>query len=167
MLQWSNEYCYQREGVLRFGLKGVRVPFSLKIPTHFLRWFWQKKVRSIRNFSQNIGPFFTICHVNTQSLEIITQVVCRHRMRIFNTSFVYLFWWANNQKGKYPEFCLTDFLSTWYVVGSIAHVVCCHQMHILNPLFVYLILLGNNKKAQYLEFCKSCSDETLYVGATG
>ena len=24
MLQWSNEYCYQREGVLRFGLKGAR-----------------------------------------------------------------------------------------------------------------------------------------------
>ena len=27
-----------------------------------------------------------------------THVVCRHQMRIFNTSFAYLFWLANNKK---------------------------------------------------------------------
>ena len=35
-----------------------------------------------------------------------THMVCRHRMRIFNTSFVYLFLLANNKKDKYPEFCM-------------------------------------------------------------
>ena len=35
-----------------------------------------------------------------------THVVCRHQMRIFNTSFAYLFWFANNTKIKYPELCM-------------------------------------------------------------
>ena len=35
-----------------------------------------------------------------------THVVCRHQMRIFNTSFAYLFWLANNKDIKYPEFCM-------------------------------------------------------------
>ena len=56
-----------------------------------------------------------------------THVVCRHRMRICNTSFAYLFWlannkkvkylfWlANNKKVKYPEFCMGYVDETWYV----------------------------------------------------
>ena len=64
-----------------------------------------------------------------------THVVCHHRMPIFNTSFAYLFWLANNKKVKYPEFCMAYIDETWYV-GSDGHkyyhVVCCHQMHILN-----------------------------------
>ena len=31
-----------------------------------------------------------------------THVVCRNWMRIFNASFAYLFWLANNRKVKYP-----------------------------------------------------------------
>ena len=34
-----------------------------------------------------------------------THVVCRHRMRIFDTLFAYLFWLGNKKNVKYPEFC--------------------------------------------------------------
>ena len=64
----------------------------------------------------------------------ITHVVCCHRMRIFNPSFAYLFWLANNKKVKYPEFCMGYIDETWYmwvVMGtSTTHVVCLHQMRI-------------------------------------
>ena len=36
-------------------------------------------------------------------------------MRIFNTSFAYLFWLANNNKGKYSELCTGYIDETWYV----------------------------------------------------
>ena len=49
-----------------------------------------------------------------------THVVCCHRMCIFNSSFAYLFWLANNRKVKYPEFCMDYFDETWYV-GSDGH----------------------------------------------
>ena len=49
-----------------------------------------------------------------------THVVCCHQMRIFNTSFAYLFWLANNKKIKYPEFCMGYIDETWYV-GSDGH----------------------------------------------
>ena len=49
-----------------------------------------------------------------------THVVCRHRMHIFNTSIVYLFWLANNKKVKYPEFCVAYIDETEYV-GSDGH----------------------------------------------
>ena len=35
-----------------------------------------------------------------------THVACRHQMRVFNNSFAYLFWLANNKQIKYPEFCM-------------------------------------------------------------
>ena len=35
-----------------------------------------------------------------------THIACRHQMHIFDTSFAYLFWLANNKKVKYPEFCM-------------------------------------------------------------
>ena len=44
-----------------------------------------------------------------------TYVICRHRMRIFNTAFAYLFWLATNKKVKYPEFCMGYIDETWYV----------------------------------------------------
>ena len=44
-----------------------------------------------------------------------TKVVFHHRMHIFNTSFAYLFWMANNSKGKYSEFCMDYSEETWYV----------------------------------------------------
>ena len=44
-----------------------------------------------------------------------THVVCRHQIRIFNTSFAYLFSLANKKKGKYPELCMGHSNETWYV----------------------------------------------------
>ena len=49
-----------------------------------------------------------------------THIVCLHQMRIFNTSFAYLFWLANNKKIKYPEFCMGYINETLYV-GSDGH----------------------------------------------
>ena len=50
-----------------------------------------------------------------------THVVCRHQMHIFNTSFAYLFWLANDKKVKYPEFCMGYIDETWYVGLSDGH----------------------------------------------
>ena len=36
-------------------------------------------------------------------------------MRIFNTAFAYLFWLANNNEGKFSEFCMGYSDETWYV----------------------------------------------------
>ena len=44
-----------------------------------------------------------------------THVVCRNQMHIFNTSFAYLFWLANNNEGKFSEFCIGYSDETWYV----------------------------------------------------
>ena len=49
-----------------------------------------------------------------------THMVCRHGMCIFNTSFAYLFWLANNKKVKFPEFSMGYSDETWYV-GSDGH----------------------------------------------
>ena len=46
-----------------------------------------------------------------------THVVCRHWMRIFDTSFAYVLI-GYNKKVKYPEFCMGYNDETWYV-GSI------------------------------------------------
>ena len=50
----------------------------------------------------------------------ITHVVRRQQICIFNISFAYLFWLANNKKGKYPEFYMGYSDKTWYV-GSGGH----------------------------------------------
>ena len=58
-----------------------------------------------------------------------TNVVFHHQIHIFDTSFAYLFWLANNIKGKYPEFCMGYNDKTWYVVvvgRSTTNVVCGH-----------------------------------------
>ena len=44
-----------------------------------------------------------------------TNMVCHHKMHIFNTSFAYLFWLGNNNKGKYSEFGMAYSDKTWYV----------------------------------------------------
>ena len=59
-----------------------------------------------------------------------THVICRHRKRIFNTSFAYLFWLANNKKVKYPEFCMGYNDEAWYV-GSDGHKH--YQCGLLSP----------------------------------
>ena len=50
----------------------------------------------------------------------ITHVCCRQQMYIFNISFAYLFWLADNKKGKYPDFYMGYSEETWYV-GSGGH----------------------------------------------
>ena len=49
-----------------------------------------------------------------------THVVCRHQMRISNTSFAYLFWLGNNEKINYPEFCM-GYIDEIGYVGSDGH----------------------------------------------
>ena len=49
-----------------------------------------------------------------------THVVCRHRLRISNNAFAYLFCLAINEKVKYPEFCMGYIYETWYV-GNDGH----------------------------------------------
>ena len=70
-----------------------------------------------------------------------THVVCRHRMRIFDTSFAYLFWLANNQKVKYPEFCMGYIDETWYV-GSDGHKYYPWGLSSPNTHISYLICIS-------------------------
>ena len=82
-----------------------------------------------------------------------THVVCRHQMRIFNTSFAYLFWLANNKKSNIQSSVWATLmkLCMWVVMGtSTTHVVCRHQMRILNTSFAaYPFWLANNKQFKY------------------
>ena len=70
-----------------------------------------------------------------------TNVVCCHRMRIFNTSFAYLFWLANNKKVKYSEFCMVYTDETWYV-GSDEHKYYPCDLSSLNAHIQYLIYIS-------------------------
>ena len=78
-----------------------------------------------------------------------THVVCRHWMCIFNASFAYLFWLANNKKSNIQSSVWATLmkLSMWVVMGtSTTHVVCHHQMRIFNTSFAYLFWLAYNQK---------------------
>ena len=71
----------------------------------------------------------------------------RHLMRIFNTSFAYLFSLAYNKKGKYPEFCMGHSDETWYV-GCGGHKY--YPPGVWSPTsFVYMLWLANKKKGNY------------------
>ena len=77
-----------------------------------------------------------------------THVVCHYQMRIFNTSFAYLFWLANNKKLNIQSSVWATLMKPgmWVVMGaSTTHVVCFHQMRIFNTSFAYLFWLANNK----------------------
>ena len=79
-----------------------------------------------------------------------THVVCCHWMCIFNASFAYLFWLANNKKSNIQSFVLATLmkLGMWVVMGtSTTHVVYLHQMCIFNTSFACLFWLANNKKS--------------------
>ena len=57
---------------------------------------------------------------------------------IFNTSFAYFFWFANNKK-KYSEFCM-GYSDTWYVgSGGYKYPMCAchHRMCISNTTLAY------------------------------
>ena len=96
-----------------------------------------------------------------------THVVCSHQMRIFNTSFAYLFSLANIMKGKYPKFCIWTTvikLGTWVVVGTsiiypqgLWSTECAYLIPHLHICSDWLI-----KKGNYPEFCLSYTDETWY-----
>ena len=78
-----------------------------------------------------------------------THVVCRHRIGIFNNSYAYLFWLANNKKANIQSFVWATVtkLGMWVVVDtSTTHMVCRHQMRMFNTSFAYLFWLANNKK---------------------
>ena len=104
-----------------------------------------------------------------------THVVCHHQMRIFNTSFAYLFWLANNKNVKYPEFCMGYIDETWYVgSGGGGHKY--YPCGLSSPnAHIYLIphlqicsdWLITKKKIKYPEFCMGYIDETWYVGSDG
>ena len=96
-----------------------------------------------------------------------TQVVCCHWMGILNSSFAYLFWLANNKKGKYWQFCLGYNDETWYVGSNGLKYYSCAlllSMRILSTSFACLFWWANNKNCKYPEFCMGYSDETWYVG---
>ena len=77
---------------------------------------------------------------------ITTHVVCCHQMLMFNTSFAYLLWLANNNNNKKISYIQSSVWATlmklgmWIVMGtSTTHVVDSrHQMCIFNTSFAYL-----------------------------
>ena len=69
-----------------------------------------------------------------------THVVYHHQMCIFNTSFAYLFWLANNKKVKYSEFCMGYMDETWYV-GSGGHKYYPRGLSSPNAHIWYLICI--------------------------
>ena len=100
-----------------------------------------------------------------------TRIVCRHRMHIFNTSFAYLLWLANNNKVKYPEFCMGYIDETWYV-GSDGHKyypcgLSSPSAHISYFICISILIGLQQKKVKYPEFCMSYFEKTWYVGSDG
>ena len=87
-------------------------------------------------------------------------------MRIFVTSFAYLFWLANNKKVKYPEFCMGYIDETWYVSNCWAQVLtmwsvvtkCAYSVPHLHTCSDWPI-------TEYPDFCLGYSDKTWYVGS--
>ena len=85
----------------------------------------------------------------------VIYVVCRYQMHILNSSFANLFWLANNNKGKYPEFYMSYSNKTWCKMGgvhsSITHVFCCCRCtyEVLNlPIcLIWLITTKSNVKS--------------------
>ena len=69
------------------------------------------------------------------------HVLFCHRMHLFDTSFAYLFWLANNKKINIQSSVWAALmkLGMWVVMGTrTTHVVCRHQMRIFNTSFAYL-----------------------------
>ena len=90
-------------------------------------------------------------------------------MCLLITSFTYLFWLANNNKVKYPEFYIGYSNETWYVGRSALKYYPCVlllSICILSTSFTYLFWLANNNKVKYPEFYIGYSDETWYVGSS-
>ena len=79
---------------------------------------------------------------------------CHHRIHIFKTSFAYLFWLANNNKGitsiQSSVWATVMKLFVWGVVGRSTtdnpNMACHHQMCILSTPFAYLFWLAKNNK---------------------
>ena len=73
-------------------------------------------------------------------LDTSVTHVCRHQIHILNSSFAYLFWLANNNKGKYPEFYVGYSDETWYVSRNALKYYQCVvllSMRILSTSFAY------------------------------
>ena len=94
------------------------------------------------------------------------RMVCCHQMHMFDTSFAYLFWLANNKKRANIQ--SSD--ETWYV-GSCGRKFYQSGLSspngIFNTSFAYLFWLAYNNKGKYSQFCMGYSDKTWYVGSGG
>ena len=82
--------------------------------TSFAYLFW------LANYKKDKYPEFCMGYSDETWYVVvvgrnITNMVWHHQMHIFDTSFAYLFWVANNNKGKYSEFCLGYSDKTCYV----------------------------------------------------
>ena len=99
-----------------------------------------------------------------------THVICCHQMHIRQTSFAYLFWFANNKKVNIENSVwttVTKLAMLVVVVGrNSSHLVCHHQMCIFDTSFAYLFWLADNKTGKYPEFSMGYSDETWYEGSS-
>ena len=126
---------------------------------------------NLRSLMRTQWPIFVKLGMLVAEGTSTTHVVCRHQMRISNTSFAYLFWLANNKKVKYIQSSIWATLmelGMWVVMGtSTTHVLFCYRMRIFNTSFAYLFWLANNKKIKYPEFCMGYIDGTWYVGSDG
>ena len=107
--------------------------------TSFAYLFWLANNKKVRYPELRMGYIDETWYVGSDGTSSI-HMVCRHQMRIFNTSFAYLFWLANKKSNIQNSVWATLMkLGTWVVMGtSTTHVVCRHQMRIFNTLFAYL-----------------------------
>ena len=97
-----------------------------------------------------------------------THVFCRHQMRIFNTSFAYLFRLANKKLNSQSSVWATFMKpGMWVVMGTTTtHVVCCHQSaYLVSHLHICSDWLIT--KIKYPDFCVGYNDETWFMGSDG
>ena len=93
-------------------------------------------------------------------------------MPILSSSFAYLFWLPNNNKGKYLKLCMGYSDETYYVDNTglkyFTHVFCCEwayqepNLHISSD---WLITTKTNNPESYIYGLIYCN-RTWYVGST-
>ena len=108
------------EGPLSFHLsRCLDVPTDVCMDVGFSSTSKGKPLLSNENAMTNFRQTWYVGSGGTNT----TQVVCRHRMRIFNTSFAYLFCLANNKKSNIQSSVWAALmkLGLWGSVGSDGH----------------------------------------------
>ena len=111
----------------------VVTDWAYLIPHLHICFDWLITKKSYPKFSwvtlMKLGMWVVMC-------TSTTHVVCHHRMRIFNTSFAYLFWLANNKKSQIFRVLYglhwwnlvcgkwwAQVLPMWSVVNECAHLI--------------------------------------------